>query len=164
MVALHLFFSMKLGLNCLFFFFFCSSFHMLLQYKTCFLTLNWTFLCFRIEQQFQNVLALWHESHVNMKSVVSWHYLTNEIEAVRAGNVASVCIMSTTGLLDIYQDIGYTFWKYCMINLQLSLSSGNSWQCTTVQHSALIWAALIQITWGRSGEIVSWKLPVAILY
>uniref|UniRef100_A0A8B9TEX1 Dystonin n=1 Tax=Anas platyrhynchos TaxID=8839 RepID=A0A8B9TEX1_ANAPL len=39
----------------------------------------------RIEQQFQNVLALWHESHVNMKSVVSWHYLTNEIEAVRAG-------------------------------------------------------------------------------
>uniref|UniRef100_A0A8C2TAJ5 Dystonin n=1 Tax=Coturnix japonica TaxID=93934 RepID=A0A8C2TAJ5_COTJA len=25
----------------------------------------------RIEQQFQNVLALWHESHVNMKSVVS---------------------------------------------------------------------------------------------
>uniref|UniRef100_A0A8C3K7A7 Dystonin n=1 Tax=Calidris pygmaea TaxID=425635 RepID=A0A8C3K7A7_9CHAR len=37
----------------------------------------------RIEQQFQNVLALWHESHLNMKSVVSWHYLTNEIEAVR---------------------------------------------------------------------------------
>uniref|UniRef100_A0A8C3RJ75 Dystonin n=1 Tax=Cyanoderma ruficeps TaxID=181631 RepID=A0A8C3RJ75_9PASS len=27
----------------------------------------------RIEQQFQNVLALWHESHVNMKSVVSWN-------------------------------------------------------------------------------------------
>ncbi|KAF1594459.1 UNVERIFIED_CONTAM: Dystonin, partial [Eudyptes robustus] len=47
----------------------------------------------RIEQQFQNVLALWHESHVNMKSVVSWHYLTNEIEAVRAGNVASIKTM-----------------------------------------------------------------------
>uniref|UniRef100_A0A8C3GQV8 Dystonin n=1 Tax=Cairina moschata TaxID=8855 RepID=A0A8C3GQV8_CAIMO len=51
----------------------------------------------RIEQQFQNVLALWHESHVNMKSVVSWHYLTNEIEAVRAGNVASVCTRSSKG-------------------------------------------------------------------
>lgn len=25
-----------------------------------------------------------------MKSVVSWHYLTHEIETVRAGNVASV--------------------------------------------------------------------------
>ncbi|NWZ44819.1 DYST protein, partial [Brachypodius atriceps] len=47
----------------------------------------------RIEQQFQNVLALWHESHVNMKSVVSWHYLTNEIGAVRAGNVASIKTM-----------------------------------------------------------------------
>ncbi|NWR01839.1 DYST protein, partial [Paradoxornis webbianus] len=47
----------------------------------------------RIEQQFQNVLALWHESHINMKSVVSWHYLTNEIEAVRTGNVASIKTM-----------------------------------------------------------------------
>nr|XP_030125336.3 dystonin isoform X7 [Taeniopygia guttata] len=47
----------------------------------------------RIEQQFQNVLALWHESHVNMKSVVSWHYLTNEIEVVRSGNVASIKTM-----------------------------------------------------------------------
>nr|XP_056712073.1 dystonin [Euleptes europaea] len=44
----------------------------------------------RIEQQYQNVLTLWHESHINMKSVVSWHYLTHEIETVRAGNVASI--------------------------------------------------------------------------
>ncbi|XP_044277500.1 dystonin isoform X21 [Varanus komodoensis] len=44
----------------------------------------------RIEQQYQNVLALWHESHINIKSVVSWHYLTNEIETVRASNVASI--------------------------------------------------------------------------
>ncbi|XP_019376077.1 PREDICTED: dystonin isoform X11 [Gavialis gangeticus] len=47
----------------------------------------------RIEQQFQNVLTLWHESHINMKSVVSWHYLTNEIETIRAGNVASIKTM-----------------------------------------------------------------------
>ncbi|XP_073192394.1 dystonin isoform X22 [Lepidochelys kempii] len=47
----------------------------------------------RIEQHFQNVLALWHESHINMKSMVSWHYLTNEIETVRAGNVASIKTM-----------------------------------------------------------------------
>uniref|UniRef100_A0A2D4LJY8 SH3 domain-containing protein n=1 Tax=Micrurus spixii TaxID=129469 RepID=A0A2D4LJY8_9SAUR len=44
----------------------------------------------RIEQQYQNVLALWHESHINLKSVVSWHYLTTEIETVRASNVASI--------------------------------------------------------------------------
>ncbi|XP_023556891.1 dystonin isoform X6 [Octodon degus] len=47
----------------------------------------------RIEQQYQNVLTLWHESHINMKSVVSWHYLINEIEGVRASNVASIKTM-----------------------------------------------------------------------
>ncbi|XP_074093348.1 dystonin isoform X5 [Macrotis lagotis] len=47
----------------------------------------------RIEQQFQNVLTLWHESHINMKSVVSWHYLVNEIDTVRASNVASIKTM-----------------------------------------------------------------------
>lgn len=47
---------------------------------------------FRIEQQYQNVLTLWHESHINMKSVVSWHYLINEIDRIRASNVASVSV------------------------------------------------------------------------
>ncbi|XP_065768829.1 dystonin isoform X12 [Muntiacus reevesi] len=47
----------------------------------------------RIEQQYQNVLTLWHESHINMKSVVSWHYLINEIDRVRASNVASIKTM-----------------------------------------------------------------------
>ncbi|XP_038197936.1 dystonin isoform X1 [Arvicola amphibius] len=47
----------------------------------------------RIEQQYQNVLALWHESHINMKSVVSWHYLINEIDRIRASNVASIKTM-----------------------------------------------------------------------
>ncbi|XP_048661515.1 dystonin isoform X25 [Marmota marmota marmota] len=47
----------------------------------------------RIEQQYQNVLTLWHESHINMKSVVSWHYLINEIERIRASSVASIKTM-----------------------------------------------------------------------
>ncbi|XP_045150782.1 dystonin isoform X3 [Echinops telfairi] len=47
----------------------------------------------RIEQQYQNVLALWHESHINMKSVVSWHYLVSEIDRIRASNVASIKTM-----------------------------------------------------------------------
>ncbi|XP_058590291.1 dystonin isoform X2 [Neofelis nebulosa] len=47
----------------------------------------------RIEQQYQNVLTLWHESHINMKSVVSWHYLINEIDKIRASNVASIKTM-----------------------------------------------------------------------
>ncbi|XP_075859391.1 dystonin isoform X17 [Microcebus murinus] len=47
----------------------------------------------RIEQQYQNVLSLWHESHINMKSVVSWNYLINEIDKIRASNVASIKTM-----------------------------------------------------------------------
>lgn len=44
----------------------------------------------RTEQLYQNVLALWHHSHINMKSVVSWHYLMADIRAIRNWNVASV--------------------------------------------------------------------------
>ncbi|PIO36674.1 hypothetical protein AB205_0203350 [Aquarana catesbeiana] len=44
----------------------------------------------RIEQMYQSVLSLWHESHINMKSMVSWHYLMSEIEAMRASKVSSI--------------------------------------------------------------------------
>ncbi|XP_034465448.1 dystonin isoform X9 [Hippoglossus hippoglossus] len=47
----------------------------------------------RTEQLFQNVLALWHHSHINMKSVVSWHYLMSDIRAIRNWNVASIKTM-----------------------------------------------------------------------
>ncbi|XP_006835798.1 PREDICTED: dystonin isoform X2 [Chrysochloris asiatica] len=47
----------------------------------------------RIEQQYQSVLTLWHESHINMKSVVSWNYLINEIDRIQASNVASIKTM-----------------------------------------------------------------------
>ncbi|XP_049456846.1 dystonin isoform X4 [Epinephelus fuscoguttatus] len=47
----------------------------------------------RIEQLYQNVLALWHHSHINMKSVVSWHYLMADIRAIRNWNVSSIKTM-----------------------------------------------------------------------
>ncbi|XP_061693198.1 dystonin [Syngnathoides biaculeatus] len=43
----------------------------------------------KTEQLYQNVLALWHHSHINMKSVVSWHYLMSDIGTIRHWNVAS---------------------------------------------------------------------------
>ncbi|CAM9192396.1 unnamed protein product, partial [Lampetra planeri] len=43
----------------------------------------------RTEQLYQNVLALWHHSHINMKNVVSWHHLMADIRTVRSWNVAS---------------------------------------------------------------------------
>ncbi|XP_032409215.1 dystonin isoform X7 [Xiphophorus hellerii] len=50
-------------------------------------------LAARNEQLYQNVLTLWHRSHVNMKSVVSWHYLMADIRAIRNWNVASIKTM-----------------------------------------------------------------------
>ncbi|XP_038593002.1 dystonin isoform X10 [Micropterus salmoides] len=47
----------------------------------------------KTEQLYQNVLALWHHSHINMKSVVSWHYLMADIRAIRNWNVASIKTM-----------------------------------------------------------------------
>lgn len=57
----------------------------------------------RTEQLYQNVLALWHRSHINMKSVVSWHYLTADIRAIRNWNVASVCLFVSLPISDIYK-------------------------------------------------------------
>ncbi|XP_054886086.1 dystonin isoform X4 [Poeciliopsis prolifica] len=50
-------------------------------------------LAAKTEQLYQNVLTLWHHSHVNMKSVVSWHYLMADIRAIRNWNVASIKTM-----------------------------------------------------------------------
>uniref|UniRef100_A0A8C7FXA3 Microtubule actin crosslinking factor 1 n=1 Tax=Oncorhynchus kisutch TaxID=8019 RepID=A0A8C7FXA3_ONCKI len=38
----------------------------------------------RMEQLYQNVMSLWHNLHVSMKSVVSWHYLQKDIRTVRS--------------------------------------------------------------------------------
>ncbi|XP_072357310.1 microtubule-actin cross-linking factor 1 isoform X21 [Scyliorhinus torazame] len=40
----------------------------------------------RVEQMYQNVMALWHQLHINMKSVVSWNYLVKDIDTVHSWN------------------------------------------------------------------------------
>ncbi|KAJ3609546.1 hypothetical protein NHX12_024066 [Muraenolepis orangiensis] len=37
-----------------------------------------------MEQLYQKVMSLWHQLHMNMKSVVSWHYLTKDLRSVSA--------------------------------------------------------------------------------
>ncbi|KAF7655257.1 hypothetical protein LDENG_00058710, partial [Lucifuga dentata] len=44
----------------------------------------------RMEQLYQKVMSLWHQLHVNMKSVVSWHYLLKDIRTVYAWNLDMV--------------------------------------------------------------------------
>ncbi|XP_052440234.1 microtubule-actin cross-linking factor 1 isoform X18 [Carassius gibelio] len=36
----------------------------------------------RMEQMYQNVMSLWHQLHVNMKSVISWNYLQKDIRNI----------------------------------------------------------------------------------
>ncbi|XP_068566973.1 microtubule-actin cross-linking factor 1 isoform X14 [Cebidichthys violaceus] len=44
----------------------------------------------RAEQLYQKVMSLWHQLHVNMKSVVSWHYLLKDIRTVSGWNLDTV--------------------------------------------------------------------------
>ncbi|XP_044027810.1 microtubule-actin cross-linking factor 1 isoform X20 [Siniperca chuatsi] len=44
----------------------------------------------RTEQLYQKVMSLWHQLHVNMKSVVSWHYLLKDIRMVSGWNLDTV--------------------------------------------------------------------------
>uniref|UniRef100_A0A3Q3VRT8 Uncharacterized protein n=1 Tax=Mola mola TaxID=94237 RepID=A0A3Q3VRT8_MOLML len=48
----------------------------------------------RAEQLYQNVMSLWHQLHVNMKSVVSWHYLLKDIRNVSGWNLDTVRLYS----------------------------------------------------------------------
>ncbi|KAM6973819.1 microtubule-actin cross-linking factor 1 [Tautogolabrus adspersus] len=44
----------------------------------------------RAEQLYQKVMSLWHQLHVNMKSVVSWHYLLKDIRTIAGWNLDTV--------------------------------------------------------------------------
>nr|XP_046274634.1 microtubule-actin cross-linking factor 1 isoform X9 [Scatophagus argus] len=44
----------------------------------------------RAEQLYQKVMSLWHQLHINMKSVVSWHYLLKDIRNVSGWNLDTV--------------------------------------------------------------------------
>lgn len=43
-----------------------------------------------MEQLYQNVMSLWHNLHVSMKSVVSWHYLQKDIRTVSSWSLDTV--------------------------------------------------------------------------
>ncbi|XP_077599175.1 microtubule-actin cross-linking factor 1 isoform X4 [Stigmatopora nigra] len=44
----------------------------------------------RTEQLYQQVMSTWHQQHVNMKSLVSWHYLLKDLRAVSEWNPDTV--------------------------------------------------------------------------
>ncbi|XP_060798780.1 microtubule-actin cross-linking factor 1 isoform X5 [Neoarius graeffei] len=48
----------------------------------------------RTEQLYQNVMSLWHQLHMNMKSVVSWHYLQKDISNISSWTLDTVRLQS----------------------------------------------------------------------
>ncbi|XP_032901187.1 microtubule-actin cross-linking factor 1 isoform X26 [Amblyraja radiata] len=50
----------------------------------------------RIEQIYQNVMALWHQLHLNMKSVVAWNYLVKDIETIHTWNKDTIKTLKAT--------------------------------------------------------------------
>nr|XP_032815510.1 plectin isoform X13 [Petromyzon marinus] len=46
-------------------------------------------LATRMDQSYQNSMTLWHQLHVNMKSVISYLYLTKDIECIRSWTVTT---------------------------------------------------------------------------
>ncbi|KAJ1063908.1 hypothetical protein K5549_009220 [Capra hircus] len=41
----------------------------------------------RVEQSYQKVMALWHQLHVNTKSLISWNYLRKDLDLVKTWNL-----------------------------------------------------------------------------
>ncbi|XP_056651159.1 microtubule-actin cross-linking factor 1 isoform X5 [Monodelphis domestica] len=41
----------------------------------------------RVEQAYQKVMTLWHQLHMNTKSLISWHYLRKDIDLVQSWNL-----------------------------------------------------------------------------
>ncbi|XP_073471424.1 microtubule-actin cross-linking factor 1 isoform X15 [Aquarana catesbeiana] len=47
----------------------------------------------RVEQLYQKVMALWHQLHVNTKSLISWHYLRKDIDLVQSWNADKLRVL-----------------------------------------------------------------------
>lgn len=41
----------------------------------------------RVEQSYQKVMALWHQLHVNTKSLISWNYLRKDLDLIQTWNL-----------------------------------------------------------------------------
>ncbi|KAM4701985.1 microtubule-actin cross-linking factor 1 [Discoglossus pictus] len=47
----------------------------------------------RVEQLYQKVMSVWHQLHVNTKSLISWHYLRKDVDVVQGWNLEKLRVM-----------------------------------------------------------------------
>lgn len=54
----------------------------------------------RVEQSYQKVMALWHQLHVNTKSLISWNYLRKDLDLVQTWDTEKVTVKLLLPLTD----------------------------------------------------------------
>ncbi|XP_053310588.1 microtubule-actin cross-linking factor 1 [Spea bombifrons] len=47
----------------------------------------------RVEQLYQKVMSLWHQLHINNKSLLSWHYLRKDVDIVQGWTVEKLRVL-----------------------------------------------------------------------
>lgn len=57
----------------------------------------------RVEQSYQKVMALWHQLHVNTKSLISWNYLRKDLDLVKTWNLEKVIVKTSPRLTSYWQ-------------------------------------------------------------
>ncbi|KAM9320102.1 microtubule-actin cross-linking factor 1 [Gastrophryne carolinensis] len=50
-------------------------------------------MAIRVEQLYQKVMSLWHQLHVNTKSLISWNYLRKDIDLVQSWNIDKLRVL-----------------------------------------------------------------------
>ncbi|CAH2222213.1 microtubule-actin cross-linking factor 1 isoform X20 [Pelobates cultripes] len=50
-------------------------------------------LASRVEQLYQKVMSLWHQLHVNTKSLISWHYLRKDLDVAQSWNIEKLRVL-----------------------------------------------------------------------
>ncbi|OBS81654.1 hypothetical protein A6R68_20115, partial [Neotoma lepida] len=58
----------------------------------------------RVEQSYQKVMALWHQLHINTKSLISWNYLRKDLDLVHTWNLEKVMKNLQAHYEDFLQD------------------------------------------------------------
>lgn len=72
----------------------CMAWFVLMKHSLCCVVLCLLVFVWRTEQLYQNVMSLWHQLHMNMKSVVSWHYLQKDISNISSWSLDTVSIFN----------------------------------------------------------------------
>ncbi|KAE8624629.1 hypothetical protein XENTR_v10006010 [Xenopus tropicalis] len=59
----------------------------------------------RVEQLYQKVMSLWHQLHINTKSLISWNYLRKDVEVVQSWNAEKLKVLPLAERLETLSNL-----------------------------------------------------------